>query len=124
MTSRLTFGMARDGLLPARLSRLLPTRRTPGLAIAVTTALSMVLALTGEVDVLASTLVLLLLIVFVSVNAAVLVLRQRPQDDAAPGSRAWTDHFRAPSIVRCSASCRASCWRRRSRPPSGRAAAS
>jgi amino acid transporter len=90
MSSRLAYGMARDGLLPHVLTRLLPRRGTPWVAIAVTAALSLVLALTGEVAQLASTLVLLLLVVFTSVNLAVLVLRREPVEQ---------DHFRAPTVV-------------------------
>ncbi len=90
MSSRLAYGMARDGLLPHGLTRLLPGRGTPWVAIAVTSALSLLLALTGEVAQLASTLVLLLLVVFTSVNLAVLVLRREPVDE---------DHFRAPTVV-------------------------
>ncbi|WP_440581899.1 APC family permease [Streptomyces flavofungini] len=91
MSSRLAYGMARDGLLPSFLTRVLPRRRTPWASIAATTALSLLLALTGDVTTLASTLVLLLLVVFFLVNTAALVLRRR---DAT--SR---DHFRAPLVV-------------------------
>lgn len=90
MSSRLTYGMARDGLLPAFLGRVLPGRRTPWVAIVVTTLLSLLLALTGTVDVLASTMVLLLLVVFTAVNIAVLVLRRETVEH---------DHFRAPTIL-------------------------
>ncbi|MDL5205847.1 APC family permease [Streptomyces sp. ALI-76-A] len=90
MSSRLAFGMARDGLLPAQLTKLLPGRRTPWVAIAATTALSVLLALTGSVATLASTLVLLLLVVFVLVNVSVLVLRRDPGEH---------DHFRAPTVL-------------------------
>ncbi|GAB2664136.1 APC family permease [Nocardia goodfellowii] len=90
MSSRLAYGMAKDGLLPPVLSRVLPNRRTPWVAILATSAVSLILALTGEVDSLAATLVLLLLFVFSSVNAAVLVLRR---EEGEP------DHFRIPTIV-------------------------
>ncbi|MDO0924431.1 APC family permease [Streptomyces sp. TG1A-8] len=90
MSSRLAFGMARDGLLPSALTKVLPGRRTPWVAIAATTALSMLLALTGSVATLASTLVLLLLVVFLIVNVAVLVLRRDP------GS---AEHFRTPTAL-------------------------
>ncbi|MFE9701854.1 APC family permease [Streptomyces sp. NPDC005930] len=90
MSSRLAYGMARDGLLPAALTRVLPGRRTPWAAIAVTTLLSMLLALTGSVATLASTLVLLLLVVFLMVNTAVLVLRR---------DRGEADHFRTPTVL-------------------------
>ncbi|MGG7611207.1 APC family permease [Streptomyces sp. ZG43] len=90
MASRLAYGMARDGLLPAALTRLLPRRRTPWAAIAATTVPALSLALTGSVATLASTLVLLLLVVFLIVNTAVLVLRR---EEGTPG------HFRVPSVL-------------------------
>ncbi|MFF8932179.1 APC family permease [Streptomyces longwoodensis] len=90
MSSRLAFGMARDGLLPSVLTRVLPARRTPWVAIAATTILAMVLAVTGSVAELASTLVLLLLVVFLMVNIAVLVLRR---------DTGTADHFRTPTVL-------------------------
>ncbi|WEH38430.1 APC family permease [Streptomyces sp. AM 2-1-1] len=90
MSSRLAFGMARDGLLPRFLTAVLPGRRTPWAAIATTTALALLLALTGDVSTLASTLVLLLLVVFFIVNTALLVLRK---------DTVGHDHFRAPTVV-------------------------
>lgn len=91
MSSRLAYGMAREGLLPAFLTRVHPVRRTPWAAIAATTTVSALLAATGEIDVLAGTLVLLLLAVFLTVNTAVLVLRRDPSPPAT--------HFRAPTLV-------------------------
>ncbi|MET9146250.1 APC family permease [Streptomyces sp. NPDC004042] len=88
MSSRLAYGMARDGLLPGFLTQVLPRRRTPWASIAATTALSFLLALTGDVATLASTLVLLLLVVFFLVNTAVLVQRRDRPD--RPHFRAWT----------------------------------
>lgn len=90
MSSRLAYGMAGDRLLPGVLTRVLPRRRTPWVAIAATTALSILLAMTGGVADLAATLVLLLLIVFLAVNVAVLVLRRDDPDG---------DHFRAPTVL-------------------------
>ncbi|TFD90712.1 amino acid permease [Cryobacterium lactosi] len=76
MSSRLTYGMANQGLLPPVFSRVLPERGTPWVAIVATTALAMVLTVTGSIATLAETVVLLLLIVFLSTNIAVLVLRR------------------------------------------------
>ncbi|MFK4066722.1 APC family permease [Streptomyces sp. NPDC029674] len=90
MSSRLAYGMARDGLLPHFLTRVLPGRRTPWATIAATTALSFLLALTGDVETLASTLVLLLLVVFFLVDTAVLVLRR---------DRVERSHFRAYTVL-------------------------
>lgn len=90
MTSRLTYGMAADGLLPRVLGRVLPGRRSPWVAILVTTAASMGLALTGDLETLANTVVLLLLVVFLSTNIAVLVLRR---------DRVEHKHFRTPVVL-------------------------
>ncbi|WP_433549317.1 APC family permease [Streptomyces sp. CA-294286] len=90
MSSRLAYGMAQDGLLPGFLTKVLPGRRTPWAAIAATGALSLLLALTGDVATLASTLVLLLLVVFFLVNTSLLVLRR---------DRVGHDHFRAPTVL-------------------------
>jgi amino acid transporter len=90
MSSRLTYGMATQGLLPSVFGRVLPGRRTPWVAIVVTTAVSMALALTGSLEALANTVVLLLLVVFVSTNAAVLVLRRDRVDHR---------HFRTPAVL-------------------------
>ena len=76
MASRLTYGMAEHGLLPAVLGSVLPERRTPWVAIVATTAVAMLLTLVGDLSTLAETVVLLLLFVFISTNVAVLVLRR------------------------------------------------
>ncbi|MGW6228779.1 amino acid permease, partial [Cellulosimicrobium cellulans] len=78
------------GLLPSVLGRVLPHRRTPWVAIVVTTVVAMGLVFTGDVAGLAETVVLLLLLVFASTNVAVLVLRRDPVD--AP-------HFRVATVV-------------------------
>ncbi|OZD07898.1 amino acid permease [Rhodococcus sp. 06-221-2] len=90
MASRLTFGMARDGLLPVALAKVLPGRKTPWAAVVATTVVAMVLCTTGSVAALAETVVLLLLFVFISTNIAVLVLRRDRSD---------TDHFRTPTAL-------------------------
>ncbi len=90
MASRVTYGMAEQGLLPRGLARVLPRRRTPWVAIVATTLVAMLLTLVGDLSVLASTVVLLLLFVFISTNLAVLVLRR---------DRVEHRHFRVPSVV-------------------------
>jgi APA family basic amino acid/polyamine antiporter len=90
MASRLAFGMAEQGLLPSGLGRVLPQRRTPWVAIVATTAVAMLLTTTGSLEYLASTVVLLLLFVFLSTNIAVLVLRK---DEVA------ADHFRVWAVI-------------------------
>lgn len=88
MSSRLTFGMAEQGLLPHPFARVLPRRRTPWVAIAATTVAAMALTLVGDLATLAETVVLLLLVVFISTNVAVLMLRRDTVDH--PHFRVWT----------------------------------
>jgi APA family basic amino acid/polyamine antiporter len=90
MSSRLAYGMAETGLLPSVLGTVLHKRRTPWVAILATTAVAMLLTLSGGVEVLAETVVLLLLFVFLSVNIAVLVLRK---------DRVEHSHFRTPRVL-------------------------
>jgi APA family basic amino acid/polyamine antiporter len=90
MASRLTYGMANQGLLPATLGRVLPKRRTPWVAIVATTGVAMILTTIGDLSTLAETVVLLLLFVFISTNVAVLVLRK---------DRVEHNHFRVWTFV-------------------------
>lgn len=92
MASRLTYGMAREGLLPSVLGRTRGVesgegRGVPAIAVLITTAAAAALVATGDVETLAATVVMLLLVVFFAVNLAVLVLRRR-SDEGEP------DHFR------------------------------
>lgn len=89
MASRLLYGMAKEGVLPASFARV-GRRQTPIVAIVFTTLLSVGLILTGELGTLADTTVLLLLGVFIAVNASALLLR---------GERVGHDHFRIPAIL-------------------------
>jgi amino acid transporter len=78
MGSRLLYGMSRQGLLPARLGRVHPVRRTPHVAILVLLVLVLALALAGDIRQLADATSLLLLGAFVVVNGALIVLKLRP----------------------------------------------
>ena len=90
MASRLLYGMAREGVVPAPLGRVHEARRTPWVAIVFVAALACLLAVTGDLSDLADTTVLLLLIVFAIVNVCALVLRRDQVDH---------DHFRAPTAM-------------------------
>jgi amino acid transporter len=90
MASRVTYGMAEQGLLPSVLGKVLSKRKTPWTAILSTTLVAMLLTLVGDVSTLAETVVLLLLFVFISTNVAVLVLRRDPVEH---------DHFRVWTFV-------------------------
>ena len=90
MASRVGYGLAEAELLPRAFSRVLPGRRTPWVSIVVIAGLTIVLTLTGNVASLAETTVLLLLLVFLSANVSVLVLKKDRVDH---------DHFTAPRFV-------------------------
>jgi amino acid transporter len=91
MASRLVYGMSREQVLPDALGKVHPARRTPHVAIALTTLLAFALiTFVGEIPALAGTTALLLLCVFTVVNIAVLVLRRDRVDH---------EHFRSPAML-------------------------
>jgi amino acid transporter len=90
MASRLVYGMANEGIVPGKLGTVHGTRRSPWVAILLTTTLGVALVVTGDLAALADTTVLLLLLVFATVNVSVLVLRRE---------RVEHDHFHAPTIA-------------------------
>jgi APA family basic amino acid/polyamine antiporter len=90
MASRIVYGMARELIFPPGLGTVHGQRRTPFVAIVVTTAIAMVLIVSGDLGALADTTVLLLLLVFSAIDVAVLVLRRDPVDHA---------HFHAPTAI-------------------------
>jgi amino acid transporter len=75
--SRLIYGMARQGLLPATLGNVHAGRRTPHYAIATLFLVLAPLALIGTITELAAATVLLLLLVFMVVNGALFILKGR-----------------------------------------------
>jgi len=81
--------MSNEGILPTALGGI-GARRTPLLAIAFTTLLAIVLVITGDLGDLADMTVTLLLLVFITVNVSVLVLRR---------DEVGHDHFRTPSWI-------------------------
>jgi APA family basic amino acid/polyamine antiporter len=90
MASRLLYGMANQGVLPAPFAWVSP-RKTPWFGILFTTGLSIVLILTvNDLSGLSDTTVLLLTSVFFLVNICVLVLRRDPVGHS---------HFVAPTIM-------------------------
>jgi len=77
MGSRLVYGMATQGLLPRWLGAVHPTRRTPHRATLALMTIALALALATDLAPLARATSVLLLSVFVVVNAAMLVLGRR-----------------------------------------------
>jgi basic amino acid/polyamine antiporter, APA family len=91
MGSRLAYGMARHGLLPRFLGRVHAVRRTPHMAILVLMGIVTVLILAGDISVLAKATSVLLLTVFIVVNASLIVLKRRPTEPKG--------HFEVPTLV-------------------------
>jgi APA family basic amino acid/polyamine antiporter len=90
MSSRLVYGMSREGIVPRLLGRVHSARRTPFVAIVFTTLLGFGLVATSKVEDLGDTTALLLLCVFAVVNVSVLVLRKETVDH---------HHYRTPSVL-------------------------
>jgi APA family basic amino acid/polyamine antiporter len=94
MASRVIYGMADQGVLPAVFSRVHPGRLTPWVSILFTTGVVFVLLATigrnpDALDTLSTTTVVLLLLAFIMVNSAVLVLRNDEVEH---------EHFRTPTV--------------------------
>jgi amino acid transporter len=90
MGSRVIYGMAREGVLPAFFGRVHPGRRTPYVSIIFVALVLLALVATGDLGGLADTTVLLLLLVFAIVNVSVLVLKRQQVSHS---------HFRAPAFI-------------------------
>lgn len=90
MASRLMYGMSREGIVPGVFGKILPHRQTPWVSIVFVTLIACALLVTGGLEELADTTVLLLLVVFAIVNVCVLILRR----DEVEG-----EHFRAPTVI-------------------------
>ena len=76
--SRMIYGMSGQGLLPNFIGRVHETRRTPHIAIGALLGLLLLLAIAGQIADLAAATVLLLLVVFITVNTSLVVLKRRP----------------------------------------------
>jgi len=80
MGSRLIYGMAKQGLLPKKLSEVHAKRRTPHLAVAFVLAILLLLALSGDISSLARATSILLLLCFMLVNFALVILKFRKSE--------------------------------------------
>ena len=78
MSSRLAYGMSRQGLLPALIGVLHPKRSTPHVAIVVLGLLVFGLSLLGDMKDLAKATSILLLCSFSVVNASLIILKNKP----------------------------------------------
>jgi amino acid transporter len=88
--SRLLFGMAREGLLPAWLGKLHSKRATPYRTLFVILPIVIFLALSGTLQFLAGTTATLILAMFTLVNLSLFIIKRRePQ----------TGGFQVPSLI-------------------------
>ncbi len=90
MASRATYGLAEAKLLPKAFGSVLPGRKTPWVAIVSVGVVSIGMSFVGDVGTLADTTVLLLVLVFISANVSVLVLRK---------DKVEHKHFSVPRII-------------------------
>ncbi len=75
--SRVAFSMGRDNWLPKRVAEIDPVRRTPKLAIILTGAILLAMAMTLPIEAVGSAASLIFLLTFALVNLSVIVLRRK-----------------------------------------------
>jgi basic amino acid/polyamine antiporter, APA family len=80
MGSRLLYGMSRQGLVPAFLGKLHPTRQTPHVAILLLVVIVLILTSLGDTAHLGKATALLLLTAFTVVNISLFILQSRPSE--------------------------------------------
>lgn len=80
MSSRILYGMSREGLVPAVFGRVHPVRQTPHWAILFVFCVAMFLALTGKLVVLAQSGSLLLLSIFTVTNLSLIRIKAQKGD--------------------------------------------
>jgi len=79
-SSRVSFAMARDKLLPEKLSTIHPKRRTPHMAVIVSGAIFLFMAVFLPIEVVGSGASLMFLLTFSLVNLSVIALRRKRPD--------------------------------------------
>jgi basic amino acid/polyamine antiporter, APA family len=90
--SRLSYGMAHAGALPASLGRVSPRTGVPRTSVFLVTAAAVVFACVGRLTLVAGVTDFAVYVVFLAVNATVIVLRRRAPDASRP--------FRTPGTFR------------------------
>ena len=90
--SRLTYGMADTGALPAPLATVSRATRVPAMAIVVAAIGAIAFACVGDLTFIASVTDFAVYIVFLAVNTAVILLRRRAPNESRP--------FRVPGSIR------------------------
>jgi len=103
MSSRILYGMGRQGLIPRVFSRVHRKRKTPTWGVVAAFVLAALFALSGVLEVLAKATNTIILLAFFSVNAALLGIRLRGVAPDAPAEVASGEQpvkvFTVPLIV-------------------------
>lgn len=76
-SSRVAFSMARDGWLPAKIASIHPKKRTPHIAILLSGAIFLLVAVALPIDKLGSAASIMFLLVFAMVNLSLIALRRK-----------------------------------------------
>lgn len=96
MASRLSYGMANQGLLPLYLGRVHPSRRTPHVAIGVVFLFWIALTLLGDLGQLARATSVLLLISYTLMNMALIKVQRMPLEPQGEfDAPAWSPYLGA-----------------------------
>jgi APA family basic amino acid/polyamine antiporter len=82
--SRVLYGMAKRGALPAAFAAVHPLRRTPIRAILVVTGIATVFAIVGDFAIIAAVTDFAVYVVFLAVNGTVIILRRTRPDVPRP----------------------------------------
>jgi len=82
--SRVLYGMAKNGALPAAFAVVHPVRRTPIRAILVVTGIATVFAISGDFAIIAAVTDFAVYVVFLAVNGTVIILRRTRPDVSRP----------------------------------------
>jgi APA family basic amino acid/polyamine antiporter len=88
--SRITYGMAARGALPAPLARVAVSTQAPAVAIAVVAAGAVAFATIGDLRLVASVTDFAVYVVFLAVNATVVLLRYRRPAAPRPFRSPWS----------------------------------
>lgn len=82
--SRIIYGMSKEKIFPSKFSEIIKSRKTPIYAILVTMAFTILFALVGNLETIAGITDYAIFVVFVSINAAVIVLRYKMSKSKRP----------------------------------------
>jgi APA family basic amino acid/polyamine antiporter len=99
--ARILFVMAEDGLLPARLARLHPRRKTPATATAFTALIAAVLSEIFPISLLGQMVSIGVLAAFIAVAFAVVVWRRKYPQTARPFRTPWVPAVPIGAVLVC-----------------------